>query len=283
MSGICAPVGADNAGSMVGAQVGSGNRCGHNPAAPCLTPLEPAGRNLPPIITAVIDRFERYYDSPSILPALNAVNGSTRQQRSERREALSIVFHLIMKYFNLLTGRIEIPTARNGFIGLTIDWIASKCNLGYKRVQRALADLEAAGIIEVKRRAERISESGYRGIASIKRVSTHLFRIFGLYDEFKRQQKYKQDQQAKKVQEMVDRENPAKAQRALFLKGLTNKLANGQGKRKTHFKQLQEESVAEKERERQLLMLQIKQEHPDWSLEEVRREANKQLLRGSIN
>ncbi|HMU31590.1 MAG TPA: hypothetical protein PKD43_15925, partial [Nitrospira sp.] len=94
---------------------------------------------------------------------------------------------------------------------------------------------------------------------------------------------YKQDQQAKKVQEMVDRENPAKAQRALFLKGLTNKLANGQGKRKTHFKQLQEESVAEKERERQLLMLQIKQEHPDWSLEEVRREANKQLLRGSIN
>lgn len=159
---------------------GSGNKCGHRPDSPryFVPPEKHAQR--PQILKRTIEEIRKYYVNPAILPALNAVNGSTRQQRSERREAECAILGTILHYTDLVTLRVGVPQADGSMAGLTMPYLANLSGLGARRAERAIADLKAAGIITVHPISQKVEDAIYKGIAAIRTVSKELFAALGL-------------------------------------------------------------------------------------------------------
>ena len=160
-----------------------GNFCGHDPQNPRLTLEKPAktGKGgIPFVLTRLMARLKSYYDNPrQIIPSLNLANGSERQQRSERREACLLLLMALLKYTDLASLRVGIPT-QDGFLSLTVDYIGKQTGMAPKRVERALADLKAAGLVTIVQPRKRLPDGSWKGLAAVKAVSRHLFALFGL-------------------------------------------------------------------------------------------------------
>jgi hypothetical protein len=177
---------------------GTGNKCGHRPDSPryFVPPEKHAQR--PQILKRVIDAIRKYYAKPDTLPALNAVNESDRQQRSERREACVAILGCILHYTDLVTLRVGIPQTDGSMAGLTMPYLAELSGLGERRAERAIADLKAAGIITVHPICQKIEEAVYKGIAAIRTVSKELFAALGLGAWLRREREKAADRRRKK-------------------------------------------------------------------------------------
>jgi hypothetical protein len=177
---------------------GTGNKCGHRPDSPryFVPPEKHAQR--PQILKRVIEAIRKYYAKPDTLPALNAVNESDRQQRSERREACVAILGCILHYTDLVTLRVGIPQADGSMAGLTMPYLAELSGLGERRAERAVADLKAAGIITVHAICEKLDDLSYKGIAAIRTVTKHLFAALGLGKWLKHERQKAADRRAKK-------------------------------------------------------------------------------------
>lgn len=177
----------------------TGNRCGHNPLAPrCFVP-PPEHQTRPGILLRLSNRLESYYKDPAaVLPSLNFANGSTRQQRSERREACLIVLDTLIHYLDLVTLKVGIPRA-DSMAGLTMAFIAERAGLNLNRVERAIRDLKRAGILSVQPLVTRAATGGLIGLGAIRAISPKLFAVFGLeaWLRFERKKAAKQRRLAK--------------------------------------------------------------------------------------
>ncbi|POZ50679.1 replication protein RepA [Methylovulum psychrotolerans] len=180
----------------------SGNKCGHNPASPRYFSPPEKHAPRPKLLPVAIIRVTVYFSDPSILPTLNAANGSERQQRSERRESCIAILSCILHYMDLITLRVGIPQADGSMQGLTMPYLAELSGLGERRAERAIHDLKAAGIITVHPICEKVSDTVYKGVAAIRTVSMKLFVILGLdawlNHERRRAVERKADKQAKR-------------------------------------------------------------------------------------
>lgn len=160
-----------------------GNFCGHDPDAPRFTLARPAKKGkggIPRVLTLFMERFTDYYHSPRLkLPSLDLANGSERQMRSERREACVVVMAAIAAHTDLSSLRVGIPTP-SGFMSYTFSWIAGACGLPLRRVERAVYDLKAAGILTVSQVWQLQSDGTYKGLSAVKAVSRLVFAAFGL-------------------------------------------------------------------------------------------------------
>jgi len=133
------------------------------------------------VLRTLIERIREYYDSPQkTLPALNAVNESDRQQRSERREAEVALLGCLLHYTDLVTLRVGIPQADGSIQGLTMEFLAKTSGLGLRRAERAIHDLVAAGIVAIHPITQRLENCAYKGFAAIRAISRSLFDAFGL-------------------------------------------------------------------------------------------------------
>lgn len=143
----------------------------------------PAPANAPRILRELKARLSRYLDKPSQwLAQLSAANGSRRQQRSERRLACVQLARAMIKYCDLRTMRIGVP-GEAGWIDFTLPYLASQAGLSERRAERALRDLQKARLVKVRRQCElEQTERGvrYKGVASIKYLTSTLFEAFGL-------------------------------------------------------------------------------------------------------
>ncbi|MCP5460035.1 MAG: hypothetical protein H6971_10450, partial [Gammaproteobacteria bacterium] len=130
-----------------GSMLPGGNRCGHDPRAPrwFQPPEKHAPR--PAILRKLNEKLRGYYRRPGVLlPSLNGVNGSERQQRSERREACLDLLGGLVHYLDLATLRVGVP-GDEGFRGIPMARLAGLSGLSLRRAERACRDLVAAGII----------------------------------------------------------------------------------------------------------------------------------------
>jgi hypothetical protein len=127
----------------------SGNRCGHRPDTPRFFIPPEHHANRPLFLRTTNKATEKFYDDPSLLPLLNAANGSTRQQRSERREGCVVIMQSLIHYTDLITQRVGIPQADGSMTGLTMPFLATIAGLSLRRAERAIRDLVAAGMITV--------------------------------------------------------------------------------------------------------------------------------------
>lgn len=182
-----------------GQNLGTGNRCGHDPQR-----LASDRLNLPSvtndhrlkIVTDLIEKAKEYFFNPASVPLLAYVSdkknldGSPRQNRSETREAQSLVWSAIVCVLDYSSLRVGQPKKNGTFRNYTFDEIARMCGLtepcadpsglpiACSRFRRAVEVFKKAGAIEVFEQYEDTPD-GMRGRPAIKTVSEKFLMSMG--------------------------------------------------------------------------------------------------------
>ena len=158
----------------------TGNRCGHDPRLPRLTPARPirTGKGgLPRILSLAAERAKAWYFHPKKCPLLSHPN---RQTRSERREACQIVLETILSHLDLASMCLGVPTPASGFIDIDMRTIVRDTGIGQRRIERAIALFKEAGFMKVTQPRTQNEEGDYFGCRAIRVVTETLFEWLGL-------------------------------------------------------------------------------------------------------
>ena len=126
-----------------------GNRCGHEPRCPTLTPARPIRKGkggLPRILSLAAERAKAWYFHPGKCKPLQS--HPHRKTRSERREACQIVIETILSHLDLASLCLGTPTLDAGFIDIDMRTIVRDSGIGQRRCERAIALLKGAGLYE---------------------------------------------------------------------------------------------------------------------------------------
>lgn len=240
-----------------------GNFCGHNPAAPRLVLAVPPSERMPLILRRLLERMQDFFWRPDVLPSLNAANRSERVLRSERREGCLLVLSSILKFTDVESLRVGIPTAE-GFSGITIPLLAKHAGITLRRAERAVANLKAAGLLTVSPVAERQADGSYLGVAAIKAVSKHLWGCFGLLDMLKHERE-KAAKRARKVQRKAGNVvSRATSRAALVLDAIKTNLPSRR-------------PDPELQRRIALREIELRMQHPDIPIADIQRKARQGL------
>ena len=262
-----------------------GNFCGHQPENPRIAlsePLQQGKGGLPGVLLEAMRRCVDYYTSPWKIPSLNLANGSSRQQRSERREACLSTLWAILKFTDLVTLKVGVPTPEGGFVNLTVKYLARQTGFQQRRVERALADIQLAGLVSVHPRCEKRPDGSYKGHAAIKAVSKLFFAIFGLQFrlgfERKRAAKRLKEKQREHAKASGTRTSAARrnltARAALDRAGSTiQQLGMGHTQKRRQDDEHSRALDEEQRRQVQELMYQFKLAHSDWTADQCREAA----------
>lgn len=186
-----------------GKWLGTGNRCGHRPDAPAWHQFnEPETRKpLPHFIQTLIDKVRNYYAKPSLLPTLanlsgklNKLSGKPRQNRSEAREAESLVMQAILSRTDFASLRVGTPLPDGRFIHRTMVEIATIAgmvedaidketkqlvNRPTQRFWRAIRRLKIGGAIDIHKQYETLEDGTIRARPGIKTVNMHFIVALG--------------------------------------------------------------------------------------------------------
>lgn len=263
-----------------------GNFCDHNPNAPRLVPTYPAKQGkggIPRVLTLCAELFCDYYYRPTILPSLNMANGSERQQRTERRRSCVCLVATILKFTDLASLRVGIPT-ENGFANVTIGLLAKHSGLGKKCTERALADLKAAGLVSVAQHSRKKNDGSITGLAATKKVSQNLFRLLGLGGMLSDEQRKAKKRLAKKTaqwkvpkpatgNEWRKQKSQEHAKLSLFL---SQKMPQFFLSKKKQQPSQSQDDVHHKKKVTSLA-IQIQEEQPSWTIRKCFEEAEKAL------
>ena len=246
-----------------------GNSCGHDPLRPRLTLAKPpqTGKGgIPFVLSRLMMLLKGYYDNPrQIIPSLDLANGSNRQQRSERRESCLLTLSALLKYTDLASLRVGIPTP-DGFLSITVDYLTKQTGMTLRRAERALADLKAAGLVTIAQPRERLPDGSWRGLTAIKAISRHLFSLFGLGGMLKRERDKASKRLAKKS---GNRETADRSRLALALKTLVGKLSSKPKRKPT--------DDLEYRRCLNIKLAELKAKHWDWTRDRLIDEAERLL------
>lgn len=182
-----------------GQNLGTGNRCGHNPerlASDRLNLPSVADGHRLKIVTDLIEKAREYFFDPASVPLLAYVSdkknldGSPRQNRSEGREAQSLIWSAIVCVMDYSSLRVGQPKKNGTFRNYTFDEIARMCGLtepganpgdppvACSRFRRAVEVFKKAGAIEVFEQYEETPD-GMRGRPAIKTVSEKFLMSMG--------------------------------------------------------------------------------------------------------
>jgi hypothetical protein len=229
-------------------------------------------------------RLGRYVDAPDEwLPGLNRANHSTRQQRTERSVACVQLLRAGLKYLDLLTMRVGIPSTGGGMQNLTLSFLARQAGLDQRRAERAMRDLQAAGLISVRPRCERAEDGNYRGLAAIKYVPPALFGAFGLANWLRherskaalRQQLRTAADAKQRRRDTCDARGDARGQ--LWIEAMKNATAECAGRARRASNGMGVDAAAELERQVQIRAGQLKQGDPSLDRETCFMLARQQL------
>lgn len=264
-----------------------GNFCGHDPANPRFVlkhPVKTGKGGIPLVISRLMERITQYYERPrKLIPSLDLANGSERQQRSERREACVCMLAALLKYTDLTSLRVGIPTA-DGFKSMTVEYIAKQTGMTLKRCERAIADLKAAGLLTVSQPRQLLQDGRWVGLAAVKAVSHHLFHVFGLgamlkYERDKAskrlEKKAKEWQRQKEAEDSKPGTRTGRARFGLFM----STLAGGEKDKKPPKKVPEPPPNQEFKRKKDLTLVaaRLKERHPEWNSPQCFAEAERIL------
>ena len=159
----------------------SGNRCGHDPKHPSLSPATPIRKGkggLPRILSLAAERAKAWYFHPKKCPPLQS--RPNRRTRSERREACQIVLETILAHLDLASMCLGTPTLSNGFIDIDMRTIVRESGIGQRRCERAIALLKEAGFMSVKQPRTINDQGDYMGLRAIRVVTSLFFDFLNL-------------------------------------------------------------------------------------------------------
>ena len=261
-----------------------GNYCGHSPESPRLGLLKPvtgSDKTLPGILRELQERLERYYSSPNTLPSLRNANRSAqgRRMRSERREACLLLLKAIIAHTDLVSLRCGFPS-KQGFISLTLDWLTDFTGLGFRRAERALADLKRANLITVSQPRQLQEDGTWKGLAAVKAVNRLLFTAFGLGRRLQHEKQRASDRLAKKVKK-IGGTLTGWARNALVIGGIMAPKTESKAPPIPSFRPSRpEEPPGDRDaynRARLELLIALKQAHPERSAADINADADRIL------
>jgi hypothetical protein len=261
-----------------------GNRCGHNTADPTLDvtrpiPIGPGG--YPRILAVAAERIEAFYCEPEGLPSL-AVNDTSSQKRSERREALIRLLKAIFKFLDLVSLTVAVRDTQAALQNLTIDTIAKHADLELRRAERALSDLAGAGFIFTSQKRIRNPDGGFRSVPALKRVSPALFAALGLEVALKLERTKAQKRLAASTAAHSS-PSPGSPRPAVQQESFTFAFHNLTDNIRQftqeilHQQRGQPEMDIERQRRWNAIALTLREEHPDWPADQIRFAADKAL------
>lgn len=159
----------------------TGNRCGHDPHDPQLSPPEPIRKGLgglPRILSLAAERAKEWFFHPDKCPPLQT--DPDRQTRSERREACQVVLEVLLSRLDLTSLCVGYPSPADGFTDIDMKTIVRLTGLGQRRCERAIGQLKEAGFVTVKQRRQKNEEGKYLGLRAIRVVTKDFFEWLGL-------------------------------------------------------------------------------------------------------
>lgn len=243
----------------------------------------PAPENAPQILREIKLRLQRYFTSPAgWLPQLNAANGSSRQQRSERREACVQLLRAFVKYCDLRTLRVGVP-GKEGWLDLTFDYLAEQAGLPVRRAERALKDLKRAKLVTVRRQCEfrerqdSPNESRYRGLAAITYLTPSVFESFGLGRRLRIERNRAHLRWARRANQRRKHDSKAAAQAAALANVLSGRIADIARRRRPASEPRSDLATADRQIEIARRVGQLKAQHPEWDRDTCYRIARQQL------
>lgn len=236
-----------------------GNFCGHDPLKPRFDLALPANKKMPLILKKLADRLPDFYYLPSAkIPTLAYSGGiGHRLLRSERRESAIQVLKTLLKFCDVASLRVGVPT-EEGFKGLTFGTIANHAGISYSRVVRVVQNLKAAGLLTVSKLAKHHEDGTVTGMPAVKAINRHLFGAFGLADMLKVEREKAAKRVRKAAHKFAQVSNRAKARSALILQAMLGK--------KPKAAPVHEEIT----RARSLLALELADKYPDKTSDEIR-------------
>ncbi|MTJ91453.1 MAG: hypothetical protein F8N36_01090 [Desulfovibrio sp.] len=159
----------------------TGNRCGHDPKHPRLSPAKPIRKGkggLPRILSLAAERAKAWYYHPKKCKLLQS--HPHRKTRSERREACQIVIETILSHLDLASLCVGTPTLENGFIDIDMRTIVRDSGMGQRRCERAIALLKEADFMKVQQPRVVNDQGDYVGLRAIRVVTTLFFEFLNL-------------------------------------------------------------------------------------------------------
>lgn len=165
-----------------------GNRCGHDPKNPQLSPPVPIKKGLgglPRILSLAAERAKDWFFHPDSCPPLNT--NPHRQTRSERREACQIVLEVLLSRLDLASLCLGTPTPNKGFVDLDMKAIVRESGLGQRRCERAISQLKQAGFLKVKQPRGLNQAGKYLGRRAIRFFTADFFEWLGLGSMLKKE------------------------------------------------------------------------------------------------
>ncbi len=196
----------------------NGNRCGHDPRNPNLTPVNPIRKGkggLPRILSLAAERAKVWYFHPKKCKLLQT--HPHRQTRSERREACQIVIETILAHLDLASLCLGTPTMENGFIDIDMKSIVRDVGISQRRCERAIALLKKAGFLKVKQPRTINDHGDYIGLRAIRVITSLFFELLNLGPMLKRER-------ARATQKLQRRAMKAKRKMTDFMRQMTKGL-----------------------------------------------------------
>lgn len=247
------------------------------------TPSRKGTGGPPRILTAVGEALGRYVTDPTVLPSLNLANGSERQQRAERRVACIRLARACLKYLDLASLRVGIPQADGGFRHLTLAFLAQHAGLAMRRAERAMQDLQRAGLIQLRRRCELGEDGQYRGLAALKFIPPALFGAFrlGTWLRREREKARLRQQRWQAAHARANRTEAPNARGSLMVAGILKKVRGRPATRpETARSTDQAADQAKHDKQLQLYATHLYAQHPergrDWAYAQARQDLAEQ-------
>lgn len=153
--------------------IGSGNRCGHDPAAPRLDPVKLPSERLPPILFDLISAVANLF----FLRHTGQYADMGKARRSEICEAMVLVARALFARMDIVTKRVGTPRADGTVVGVTAELLAEITGLHISRVNRALAEFAAAGWMTSCQPCELKADGTYRGYPAIRTFTPRMFEV----------------------------------------------------------------------------------------------------------
>lgn len=123
----------------------------------------------PKLLYKAAEKFRRYYENPSMFPMLNNLVNNSKNQRSERREAIVKLMEVILLNMEVKSFRVGyFCSYRNEFVYRSLKWLAEKAGISYARAKRAWKDLRSVGIVSRKKIAHKQEDGSFRSPAYAK-------------------------------------------------------------------------------------------------------------------
>ncbi|WP_236074782.1 hypothetical protein [Paraburkholderia nemoris] len=242
-------------------------------------PPKSGAGGIPKILTTLIERLDEYLADPaSCLPTLNTANGADRQQRLDRRIACVQLLRAQIKYMDLPSMRVGIPQANGGFLCLTLKFLAKQAGLGLRRAERAMRDLQSAGLVRTWQRCEQDEAGNYRGLAAIRQLPAALFGAFGLgkWLRHERSKAVLRRYRAAAAAAKTERRQRDEAQGSLFLHSLKHRLQQS-GRRVNAIPPTSGTVNPELEDQVRRRIGALKLQHPDWDRDACYDQAYREL------